>query len=139
MPQATSLTTNQAIDLLKSFSSIHVRILESDQEKQQLQQALQIITQQIDHQNFGICASNSQEGLASLTHYLKALGYGEVVNIGEIETYDAPVYIKCNTQKMTYYLDPYSGTYRGVLIACQSENDALIGTFGHFPLDLFDN
>jgi len=47
------------------------------------------------------------------------------------------VYIKYNTQRQASYLDSYTGTYRGVLVSCQSENDQLVGTYGHFPLDLF--
>lgn len=136
---STPQTIQEAIAFLKSFSCIQVRILESDQEKQRLQQALQIVTQQIDAQNFGVCASNSQKGLASLHSYLKALGYPEPRNIGDLDSCDRPVYIKCNTAQSTYYLEPYSGTYRGVLVSCQSENEALLGTFGHFPLDLFDD
>lgn len=128
-----------AIALLKTFSCVQVRILESDQEKRQLQQALKALTEEIDSQNFGICAPNSQEGLASLQHYLQALGYPEPKNAGELTHCDCSVYIKCNTSKSTYYMEPYTGTYRGVLVSCQSENEDLLGTFGHFPLDLFDD
>ncbi len=40
---------------------------------------------------------------------------------------------------MSYYLDQYTGEYRGVLVSCQSEDDLIAGTYGHFPLDLFLN
>ena len=40
---------------------------------------------------------------------------------------------------MSYYLDDYIGKYRGVLVSCQSEDDKIVGTYGHFPLDLFSN
>jgi hypothetical protein len=133
------LSIEDAITLLKSFSCMQVRILESVQEKQQLQQALKTVTEQIDHQNLGICANNSQEGLASLQSYLQALGYPEPKNSGDLTHSDRPVYIKCNTTQATYYMESYTGTYRGVLVSCQSENEALLGTFGHFPLDLYED
>jgi hypothetical protein len=47
---------------------------------------------------------------------------------------------KINTtkiQKDSFYIDAYTGSYRGVLVACQSDNEELQGTYGHFPLDLF--
>jgi len=136
---STNRSVQDAIALLKSFSCFQVRILESEKEKQDLQQALRVVTEQIDHQNFGVCASNSQEGLASLHRYLEALGYPAPTNSGELNRCDRSVYIKCSTSTGTYYLEPYSGTYRGVLVSCQSENEDLLGTYGHFPLDLFDD
>lgn len=61
----------------------------------------------------------------------------KILSVGEKTAVDGAVYLKFNTQKMTYYLDSYTGSYRGVLVSCQSENDTLVGTYGHFPLDLF--
>jgi hypothetical protein len=68
--------------------------------------------------------------------YFNANG-DKIVSVGEKTTVEGAVYIKFNTQKKTYYLDSYTGSYRGVLVSCQSENDTLVGTYGHFPLDLF--
>ncbi|MGL5033413.1 MAG: DUF1824 family protein, partial [Microcystaceae cyanobacterium] len=50
---------------------------------------------------------------------------------------EGPVYLKFNTKKMSHYLDTYDGSYRGVLISCQMEDDNLTGTYGYFPLNLF--
>jgi hypothetical protein len=63
----------------------------------------------------------------------------KIVSVGEKTAVDGAIYLKFNTQKKTYYLDSYTGSYRGVLVSCQSENDTLVGTYGHFPLDLFAN
>jgi hypothetical protein len=61
----------------------------------------------------------------------------KILSVGEKTEFEGAVYLKFNTQKMTYYLDSYTGSYRGVLVSCKSENDTLVGTYGHFPLDLF--
>ena len=89
-------------------------------------------------ENLGICADNSEMGFAILTNYLKALGYPVKFDRTKITASNRPVYIKYNTQKMSDHLDSYDGDYRGVLISCQSENQAIAGTYGYFPEDLFD-
>ena len=91
-----------------------------------------------ESENFGICADTLQEAQQALASYLQALGYGHQVPnpLGE---HSGPVYLKFNTQKQSPYLDGYDGPYRGVLIACQSDSTAINGTYGYFPLDLFEN
>ena len=51
------------------------------------------------------------------------------------------VYLKFNTLKGAWYLDDYVGPNRGVLIsfhASEPDYDLVNGTYGPFPLDLFD-
>ena len=73
-----------------------------------------------------------------LSNYLKALGYENALDIASLSPQENAVYLKFNTQKNSHYLDSYDGDYRGVLISCQSEDDNISGTYGYFPLDLFD-
>jgi Domain of unknown function (DUF1824) len=136
---STNLTIDEALKILKEYSCMQIKIVESATEKEQLKEALLLITGLSEYENLGICADNIQEGLMALSSYLKAFNYkvkDKLVANSEIE---GAVYIKFNTQKMAHYYDTYTGSYRGVLVSCQSENDALVGTYGHFPLDLFSN
>ncbi|MBE9046145.1 DUF1824 family protein [Pleurocapsales cyanobacterium LEGE 10410] len=112
-------------------------------EPEQLRNSLLLVTSLSTSQNLGICADNSQQGFTALASYLEALGYQHddwtsylqsSVSIGS-----EPVYLKFSTQKMSYYSKKYTGEYRGVIVSCQSENELIAGTYGHFPLDLFLN
>jgi len=134
--QKTNLTVDQALKILKQYSCIEVKNVNSPAEKEQLCQALLLITSLSESENLGICADNSATALTALTSYLKALGYQpKLTEIPEINT---PIYLKFSTQKMSHYLDSYSGEYRGVLVSCFSEeNPEISGTYGHLPLDLF--
>ncbi len=59
------------------------------------------------------------------------------MTVGQLNFSKEPIYLKYNSQKQSYYFDEYTGEYRGVLVAVQGENEDIIGTYGHFPLDLF--
>lgn len=140
MSPENSLNPNieAALKLLKAFSCTETHTLETDAEKAQLREALLTIADLCDTQNLGICADNAALGFSALASYLQALGYKPPFNTADIPAIDHPVYIKFNTQKMSYYLDSYTGKYRGVLVSCQSsEYDEINGIYGHFPLDLF--
>jgi hypothetical protein len=126
-----------ALKILREYSCIQTKVAESDSEKEQLRQAICSIASLSEYENLGICADNSQQGFAALSSYLKALGYEINLKLDNLPRQENPVYIKYNTQKQTHYLDSYAGTYRGVLISCQSEDDKIVGTYGHFPLNLF--
>jgi Domain of unknown function (DUF1824) len=130
-------TIIEALKLLRSFSCNDNQSLLTAGEKDELRQALLLIVPLSDWQNLGICADNSQQGLVALAAYLERLGYRVNFALESTEAIDEPVYIKFNSQKMSYYIDTYNGEYRGVLVACQGEDDRLNGTYGHFPLDLF--
>lgn len=133
-----NLNVAEALKLLKVFSCIETHTIESESEKAQLREALLTIVNLSDTQNLGICADNAVRGFSALASYLQALGYKPPFNTADIPTADNPVYIKFNTQRMSHYLDSYTGPYRGVLVSCQSSDcDEINGTYGHFPLDLF--
>ncbi len=142
MPDLNSIT--EAVSLLKKHSCNAVATIDSPEEKEQLQQALLLITSLSEWENIGICADDEAQGLKALETYLKALGYKpqlESYTFQDVRTQktaaDSPVYIKFNTQKLFYYLDSYLGEYRGVLVAIQAADDQIVGTYGYFPLDLF--
>ncbi len=126
-----------AIATLKAKSCLDTPVITDAAERDTLRQSIQIVTQETEWENLGICADNATEALTSLRQYLQALGYNPDVAIEITPWQDRPVYLKFNTQKMAHYLDDYEGQYRGVLIACQAETEELVGTYGYFPLDLF--
>lgn len=135
--QQASLTIEEAIQLLKEYSCIQIRTVELDPDREQLREALLLVTSLSEYETLGVCADNAEQGLKALANYLKALGYEANLEPSQSLEKQGSVYIKFNTQKMSYYIDSYTGSYRGVLISCQGENDTLVGTYGHFPLDLF--
>lgn len=136
--QTTNLTISAARKILQSYSCLQVKVPQSVAEKQQLKEALLLIVSLSESENLGICADNSIQGLRALSCYLSALDYQHDLDSSSVTNISEPVYIKFNTQKMSYFTDTYSGDYRGVLVACQSEDDQVNGTYGYFPLDLFD-
>ncbi|MBD2579441.1 DUF1824 family protein [Oscillatoria sp. FACHB-1406] len=133
----TSLTITEARKILNAFSCTTPRAIASPVEKGQVREALLAIARASDAENLGVCANCAEEGFAALNRYLSAMGYR--ANLAEAEAAEGlePIYIKYNTQKQSCYCDRYTGTYRGVLVSCQSDDDNINGTFGHFPLDLF--
>ncbi|MGA1623609.1 MAG: DUF1824 family protein [Synechocystis sp.] len=122
--------------LLKAYSRIELRIPQNEGERTELRQAIAWICDQSEAENLGICADNQDLAILALSQYLNALGYGDATTTQETVV-DGPVYVKCNTQSLRFYVDSYDGDYRGVLIACQTEDETLSGTYGYFPLDLF--
>lgn len=133
-----NLTVESARKTLKAFSCINTKSVDSASEKDSLCQALILFVSKSDYQNFGICADSATEGFLALETYLKALGYQPPIQGSDIASFVGTVYLKFNTQKNSYYLDSYTGKYRGVLVSCQSSQDESInGTYGHLPLDLF--
>jgi hypothetical protein len=135
--QHVGLTIEEALKLLKEYSCMQIKTVELDTEKQQLRQALLSVTELSEYETLGICADNVEQGFTALANYSKALGYNFSVDRNQLGERTGAVYIKFNSQKMSYYVDTYTGSYRGVLVSCQGENDTLVGTYGHFPLDLF--
>lgn len=132
-----NLTLEEAQAILKEYSYTQIKPVESEAEKQRLRQAILLVCSLSEYENLGICADNTEAGLAALSSYLKALGNTTKFSIENFPQSSTPVYIKFNTQKQSHYLDSYLGSYRGVLISCQSEDERLTGTYGHFPLDLW--
>lgn len=140
MPQPLSdnLAIAAAQKLLGTFSCLEVKSVESPAEAAQLRQALVLLSKQVDFVNLGICADTPELGLTALVSYAKALEYTVAIAPTDTTASTAPVYIKFNGQRQTYYLDSYTGTYRGVLVSCHSlVDEAMSGTYGYLPLDLF--
>lgn len=137
--QPTDLTLDKALKILKSYDCIKLTNTEVLVKPEQLRNSLLLVTSLSSSQNLGICADDFQQGFAALASYLTALGYQSNLEQQNVSQSSKPVYLKFSTQKMSYYSDKYTGEYRGVLVSCQSENDLIAGTYGHFPLDLFMN
>ncbi|ACA99532.1 MULTISPECIES: DUF1824 family protein [Cyanophyceae] len=126
-----------AIAFLQQKSCVTTPVQESEAERETLRQKLRLACQAANWENIGICADNVAVATATVQQYLRGLGYDSAIAIDPGEWGDRPVYLKFNTQKMSHYLDDYVGQYRGVLVALQSPEPELAGTYGHFPLDLF--
>lgn len=137
--QPPDLTLDKALKILKSYDCAQVANTESSIALEELRNSLLSIAKLSSSLNLGICADNLQQAFTALTSYLAALGYPSNLKQETISQSSEPVYLKFSTQKMSYYSDRYTGEYRGVLVACQSEDDLITGTYGHFPLDLFTN
>jgi hypothetical protein len=138
MMTENSMTVEKALEILKSYSCLDVKLVESEEDKKVLQTAIKQIVDLSEYENLGICADSLDFALESLSNYLQALGYNFNLDKSLLPPQETAVYLKFNTQKKSHYLDSYDGDYRGVLIACQSEDDTIAGTYGYFPLDLFD-
>ncbi|HIK36685.1 MAG TPA: DUF1824 family protein [Geminocystis sp. M7585_C2015_104] len=129
----------ESLSLLKSYSCSQVKVINSQEEKKQLQEALKLIVSLSDAQNFGICADNIEEAVRSLNSYLRAFGSDFEVKIEKTREINSGVYMKFSTEKKNYYWESYPENYRGVLLTIFSrENEAIVGTYGYFPLDLFE-
>ncbi|NJL68022.1 MAG: DUF1824 family protein [Microcoleus sp. SM1_3_4] len=134
----TNLTVEKAQQILKDFTCLDMKSVASVAQKQELREALLLVADLSDYQMLGVCATSTEEGFAALETYLKALGYQPVFDSNAVPAFTGSVYIKFNTLKGSYYVDSYTGTYRGVLVSCQSAaEDGVSGTYGHLPLDLF--
>lgn len=132
-----SLTIQEAKKVLALYSCTQIKSVQTQEEKELLQQAILLVTEQSESENLGICAENAKKAITTLSIYLKALGYNFVPESLSSQEFEGPVYLKFNTQRMSCFLDSYTGEYRGVLISCQAEDDEINGTYGYFPLDLF--
>jgi len=133
-----NFSVEEAQKILESYSCIESKAAHFEADKALIRQALLLIRSRSDYQNLGICAESAEQGFLALETYLKALGYDVPLEESPSAAVAGPVYIKFSTQRMSYYLDAYTGNYRGVLVSCQSiEDPSVNGTYGHLPLDLF--
>lgn len=134
----TNLTVEKAQQILKDFTCLDMQSVTFPLEKQKLRDAILLVASLSDYQMLGVCAASTAEGFLALETYLKALGYQPVFEPNTVSSFAGSVYIKFNTLKGSYYVDGYPGTYRGVLVSCQSSEEGRVsGTYGHLPLDLF--
>jgi hypothetical protein len=136
--EPTTLTLEKSQKILKDFTCLDMQSVASSPEKQELREAILLVASLSDYQMLGVCASSTDEGFVALEAYLTALGYQPVLDPNSVASFTSAVYIKFNTLKGSYYVDSYIGTYRGVLVCCQSSEEGGINeTYGHLPLDLF--
>ncbi|MEM6592808.1 MAG: DUF1824 family protein [Cyanobacteria bacterium P01_C01_bin.73] len=99
-------------------------------------QVLQTFDQLADYETLGVCAEDLDSARVSLEAYLRAFGITVSLKIPERS---GSVYLKFNTLNGQWYLDSYTGRSRGVLVTFHaSDAEEIGGTYGPFPLDLFD-
>lgn len=123
---------------LARFSCLDVSPNLSEAEASAVRDALLLFNELSDYQTLGVCADDLPTAKAAVESYVAALS--RPIQL-KLDPKDGPVYIKFNTLKGNWYLDDYSGPSRGTLIsfhASEPEVDAVNGTYGPFPLDLFD-
>lgn len=135
MAESNSITIAEAVKLLKVYSYSTDNKDNTPQTLEKLRKTLLLVAQESEWENIGICADNLTQGLNALASYLKALGYR--YDSQQHPESEEPVYIKFNTRKMNYYVNSYTGSSRGVLVAMQGSEEAILGTYGYFPLNLF--
>ena len=121
---------------LARFSCLETAPILSAEELSEIRQCLLLFNQLSDYQTLGVCADTLVQGKAAMENYIAALGSPVSLDLPDKE---GPVYIKFNTLKGAWYLDNYSGFSRGVLVSYHaSDVEEVNGTYGPFPLDLFD-
>ncbi|MDX2230778.1 MAG: DUF1824 family protein [Leptolyngbyaceae cyanobacterium bins.349] len=136
-PETDILNRHTAIALLRQFICIDQMPVERMPAKATVQQAILLMRDHSDYQILGICADTAAVAIAALHSYLKAFGFSE---LPQPEAIAGVVYLKYNPKTGLCYLKPYEGEHRGVLVSCQSAYDEDVNeTFGHLPLDLFEN
>lgn len=131
-----NLPLEATLKRLRSYSCITPKIV-TPEEKIPLQNAIVEVVKRSDGHNFGICADTPEEAIQALCSYLKGIGYTVELTSLPQNAIAGVTYLKYNLQRQAFYLDEYTGTYRGVLIACQGDEN-VSGTYGYFPLDLFE-
>ncbi|MEA5617589.1 DUF1824 family protein [Cronbergia sp. UHCC 0137] len=134
-PNHQNFTLEEAKKILHKFNCLDIAPIIKQSEKVTIRQALNLITSLSDYQILGICADTAEEGILAMKTYSQACGYAAPDNLPHPE---GPVYIKLNGKNGLCYLDSYYGHHRGVLVSCQSYEEAGINEmYGHLPLDLF--
>lgn len=128
------MTRSEAETILRQFICNDPTSVTTDHNL--IREAVSKVVELSDYQIFGVCAETAKEGIQALSSYANAIGY-DVPDISEIA---GQVYIKFNPKMGRSQIEPYVGNHRGVLISCQSAyEDGVNETFGHLPLDLFEN
>ncbi|MBT9310966.1 DUF1824 family protein [Leptothoe kymatousa] len=123
---------------LAQFSCLAVPPNLTHDQKRSLVDALLWFSHLADYETLGICTETLAAAKAATEAYVHKLA--QPVNL-DLPPRDGSVYLKFNTLKGAWYLDDYSGPNRGVLVsfhASEPEYDLVNGTYGPFPLDLFD-
>jgi hypothetical protein len=123
---------------LARFSCLDVPPEMSATERSAVREALLQFSAAADYETLGVCADTLAAGKAAVEAYVAALNRPIQLDLDDRA---GAVYLKFNTLKGAWYLDDYPGTSRGVLVsfhASDPETDIVNGTYGPFPLDLFN-
>lgn len=108
----------------------------SPTEQTTIQQTLKCFDQVADYETLGVCADDLASAKGAMEAYLKAFGISVSL---DIPTRTGSVYLKFNTLNGQWYLDDYTGPSRGMLVTFHaSDVEEISGTYGPFPLGLFD-
>lgn len=127
------LELQKAHQLLKQFGNEQAGEQKGD--RNSLQAAVKRVAEHSDYQILGICADTLDQGATALQQYAEALEYNLEPNF---QSLDGAVYIKFNPRSGLCYASPYEGSYRGVLVSCQSAYESKLNEmYGYLPLDLF--
>ena len=120
--------------------SLQTQPADLDQAQQEtVREGLLWLNENSEYQTIGICADNLAEAEAALKSYVAAISQPIQV---DIPSQDGAVFLKFNTLKNAWYIDGYSGDSRGVLVTyhtSEPEEDDVNGTYGPFPLNLFES
>ena len=122
---------------LTRFTCLETPPALSASEMMEVRNALLLFSEAADYETLGVCANTLAEGKAAIETYVTALS--RPIQL-DLDARMGPVYIKFNTLKGAWYLDDYSGPSRGVLVsfhASDPDADAVNGTYGPFPCNLF--
>jgi hypothetical protein len=137
----TRLSVLEAQKVLAVFNCLEQAPELSAAQQSIIRSALRSVTAESDCVIFGVCADSIAIALAAVRAYGAGLGLevppepDQRGNIGPT----TPVYVKCNTNSQLFYVEPYEGDSRGVLVACQSQlAEGFNAMYGHLPLSLFD-
>ena len=123
---------------LIEMSLVHTPTELSNEQRQTVKKHLLWLNEQSDYQTLGICADTLNEAETALKGYIAAMSQPIQVDIAPRE---GAVFLKFNTLKNARNLDSYTGDSRGGLLTydtSEPELDDVNGTYGPFPLDLFD-
>ena len=121
---------------LARFSCLQTAPPLSAEERADIRQSLLLFNQLSDYQTLGVCADSLAQGKEAMERDIAALGAPVSLDLPDKE---GAVYIKFNTLKGSWSLDDYSGPSKGVLVSYHaSDAEDVNGTYGPFPLDLFD-
>ncbi|MEM9947580.1 MAG: DUF1824 family protein [Cyanobacteria bacterium P01_D01_bin.36] len=115
----------------------------SESQQKSVREALLWFNNISEYQTLGICADTISAAEPALKSYVAALS--QPINVDLPMEQPGPVFLKFNTLKNAWYLDGYSGDARGVLVTYHTgeslngepDLEAVNGTYGPFPLDLF--
>ncbi len=99
MMTENSMTVEKALEILKSYSCLEVKLVESEADKKELQTAIKQIVDLSEYENLGICADSLELAFQGLSSYLAALGYDNNLEMASLPPQEKAVYLKFNTQK----------------------------------------